>query len=68
MTLSLLVRSNAQGVETRKTPLQLRMDDLGKKLSAFSFGIIAVIMCIGLIQRRNMVDMFTIGVSLFVHQ
>ena len=44
----------------------MRMDDLGKRLSAFSFGIIGVIMLIGLAQRRNMVEMFTIGVSLFV--
>ena len=55
-----------QDVETRKTPLQLRMDELAKKISAFSFGVIAVIMLIGLLQRRNMVEMFTIGVSLFV--
>lgn len=55
-----------QGMETRKTPLQMRMDDLGKKLSAFSFGIIGLIMLIGLLQRRNMVEMFTIGVSLAV--
>lgn len=54
-----------QGVESRKTPLQMRMDDLGKKLSAFSFGIIGLIMLIGMIQGRNMVEMFTIGVSLF---
>ena len=53
-------------MEVRKTPLQLRMDDLGKRLSAFSFGIIGLIMLIGLVQRRNMVEMFTIGVSLFV--
>ena len=53
-------------MEERKTPLQVRMDDLGKKLSAFSFGIIGVIMFIGLIQGRDMVEMFTIGVSLYV--
>ena len=56
-----------QGMEERKTPLQVRMDDLGKKLSAFSFGIIGVIMFIGLIQGRDMVEMFTIGVSLYVY-
>ena len=54
-------------MEERKTPLQVRMDDLGKKLSAFSFGIIGVIMFIGLIQGRDMVEMFTIGVSLYVY-
>ena len=63
-----MVLISRQGVETRKTPLQMRMDDLGKKLSAFSFGIIGLIMLIGLAQRRNMVEMFTIGVSLFVRR
>lgn len=40
------------------------MDELGKQLSMFSFAVIAVIMLVGLLQGRNMVRMFTIGVSL----
>lgn len=36
--------------EEVKTPLQTRMDELGKKLSALSFGIIGLIVVIGLIQ------------------
>ena len=46
--------------------MQRRMDELGQKLSYFSFAIIGVIMVIGLIQQRNMMQMFTIGVSLYV--
>eukprot|EP01137_Pigoraptor_chileana_P032354 Opistho-2@21593 len=53
-------------VEDRKTPLQSRMDELGKKLSIFSFAIIGLIVVIGLFQKRNLLEMFTIGVSLAV--
>uniref|UniRef100_A0A8R1E2V4 P-type Ca(2+) transporter n=2 Tax=Caenorhabditis japonica TaxID=281687 RepID=A0A8R1E2V4_CAEJA len=54
------------GEESPKTPLQKSMDELGKQLSFYSFGVIAVIFLIGLFQGRNIVDMFTIGVSLAV--
>lgn len=54
------------GEESPKTPLQKSMDDLGKQLSIYSFGVIAVIFLIGMFQGRNVVDMFTIGVSLAV--
>eukprot|EP00053_Salpingoeca_punica_P012094 m.107876 g.107876 ORF g.107876 m.107876 type:complete len:900 (+) comp15852_c0_seq7:248-2947(+) len=53
-------------VEEQRTPLQKNMDELGKKLSLFSFCIIGVIMIIGLIQRKDMMQMFTISVSLAV--
>ncbi|KAG2225442.1 hypothetical protein INT45_010078 [Circinella minor] len=55
-----------QQVENRKTPLQVNMNELGKQLSFLSFGIIVVIVLIGLIQGRNWLEMFTIGVSLAV--
>ena len=48
-------------VESRKTPLQVNMDNLGKQLSFLSFGIIAVIVLIGFIQKRNYLEMFQIG-------
>ncbi|KAK6028197.1 e1-E2 ATPase, partial [Ostertagia ostertagi] len=51
-----------QGEESPKTPLQNSMDQLGKQLSFYSFGVIALIFVIGLIQGRNVLDMFTIGV------
>ncbi|KAJ3344325.1 High affinity Ca2+/Mn2+ P-type ATPase-like protein [Gonapodya sp. JEL0774] len=53
-------------VEVRKTPLQTKMDDLGKQLSALSFGIIFLIVIVGVIQGRKWLEMFTIGVSLAV--
>ena len=42
------------------------MDLLGKQLSIFSFGIILVIMLIGILQGRPVLEMFTIAVSLAV--
>jgi len=53
-------------IESPRTPLQLSMDRLGQELSWMSFGVIAVIVIIGLWQGRKLLDMFTIGVSLAV--
>ncbi|XP_015223594.2 calcium-transporting ATPase type 2C member 2 [Lepisosteus oculatus] len=52
--------------ETPKTPLQKNMDTLGKQLSIFSFGIIGIIMLIGWVQGKPLLNIFTIGVSLAV--
>lgn len=40
------------------------MDELAKKLSAISFGVIGVICLIGVIQKRSWLEMFTIGGAL----
>jgi len=48
-------------VEERRTPLQLNMDELAKKLSFASFGVIGVICLIGVLQSRSWLEMFTIG-------
>lgn len=37
------------------------MDDLAKRLSIFSFGVIGVIFLIGVLQKRDWLEMFTIG-------
>ncbi|KAH9809885.1 hypothetical protein DFH28DRAFT_903681 [Melampsora americana] len=55
-----------QEVEDRKTPLQLSMDELAKKLSAISFVVIGLICLIGVWQKRGWLEMFTVGVSLAV--
>ena len=55
-----------QSEEAPKTPLQKSMDTLGKQLSFYSFGIIFVIMILGTIQGRPVMEMFNIGVSLAV--
>lgn len=56
-----------QEVEDKKTPLQMRMEQLGKQLSLLSFGIISVISIIGLFQGRGWMDTFTVAGSCFVH-
>ena len=53
-------------VEVRRTPLQSNMDELGKKLSFVSFGIIGCIGILGVIQGKSFLAMFNIGVSLAV--
>ncbi|XP_035825930.1 calcium-transporting ATPase type 2C member 1 [Aplysia californica] len=55
-----------QAEEAPKTPLQKSMDTLGKQLSFYSFLVIGIIIIIGWIQGRKILDMFTIGVSLAV--
>ncbi|XP_006819786.1 calcium-transporting ATPase type 2C member 1-like, partial [Saccoglossus kowalevskii] len=55
-----------QGEEAPKTPLQKSMGTLGKQLSFYSFCIIGCIMLLGWVQKRKLLDMFTIGVSLAV--
>ncbi|WWC61988.1 calcium-transporting P-type ATPase, PMR1-type [Kwoniella dejecticola CBS 10117] len=61
-----VIFSMMQDVEEKRTPLQLDMDDLAKRLSLFSFGVIGVIFLIGVLQKRDWLEMFTIGVSLAV--
>lgn len=37
------------------------MDELAKKLSILSFGVIGIICFIGVMQKRSILSMFTIG-------
>ena len=55
-----------QEIEAPRTPLQHSMDLLGKQLSYMSFAVIGVIVLIGLLQGKKLLDLFTIGVSLAV--
>lgn len=48
-------------VGEKKTPLQISMDELAKRLSIISFAVIGVICLIGVIQHRSWLEMFTIG-------
>ncbi|KAI9891896.1 MAG: High affinity Ca2+/Mn2+ P-type ATPase-like protein [Vezdaea aestivalis] len=60
------ISASLKEIESPRTPLQLSMDKLGQELSYMSFGVIFLIMLVGLWQGRNLLDMFTIGVSLAV--
>lgn len=53
-------------IETPRTPLQNSMDLLGKQLTVSSFIVILIILLIGVLQGRNILDIFTIAVSLAV--
>src|SRR5690625_463725 len=48
------------------TPLQKRLDELGKMLGIAAVGISVIIFFIGFFQGRNVLDMFLIAVSLAV--
>ncbi|KAJ7592175.1 E1-E2 ATPase-domain-containing protein [Mycena floridula] len=61
-----VIFSMMQDVEEKRTPLQLFTDELAKKLSITSFGVLGVICLIGVLQKRSWPDMFTIGVLLVV--
>ncbi|CAG8572940.1 15398_t:CDS:10 [Funneliformis caledonium] len=61
-----VVFSMVKEAETPKTPFQLSMNELGKTLSYLSGAIIVVIVLIGILQGREWLEMFTIGVSLAV--
>lgn len=60
------ISTSLQGIESPRTPLQLAMDELGKKLSQISIAVIGLIVFVGLWQGREFVNMFQIGVSLAV--
>lgn len=60
------ISASLQEIESPRTPLQLSMDRLGQELSYVSFAVIGLILIIGLIQGRKLLEMFTIGVSLAV--
>ncbi|KAJ1025222.1 hypothetical protein NDA16_002726 [Ustilago loliicola] len=63
-----MIFSMVDEVVEKRTPLQLSMDELAKKLSMISFAVIAVICLMGVWQRRPALEMFTIGVGTNVGQ
>uniref|UniRef100_A0A4W6DNJ9 P-type Ca(2+) transporter n=1 Tax=Lates calcarifer TaxID=8187 RepID=A0A4W6DNJ9_LATCA len=50
-----------QAEESPKTPLQKSMDLLGKQLSLYSFGIIGVIMLVGWLQGKRILDILAVA-------
>ncbi|KAI0482624.1 calcium-transporting P-type ATPase [Xylariaceae sp. FL0804] len=60
------IAASVSGTESPRSPLQLDMDQLGKQLSQISFGIIALISLVGLLQGKRVLDIFTISISLAV--
>lgn len=60
------ISASLQEIESPRTPLQLSMDRLGKELSYMSFGVIGLIMLVGLWRGMKFLELFQIGVSLAV--
>ncbi|PHH49785.1 Calcium-transporting ATPase 1 [Ceratocystis fimbriata CBS 114723] len=60
------VATSVSGTESPRSPLQLSMDDLGSQLSKVSFVIIGLISFVGWLQGKNLLDIFTISISLAV--
>lgn len=55
------------GEDTREmTPLQKKLEELGKALGFIAIGVCVLIFIIGLIQGRNLFDMFLTAISLAV--
>ncbi|RMF91081.1 MAG: calcium-transporting P-type ATPase, PMR1-type [Methanobacteriota archaeon] len=55
-----------QKVEERRTPLQQKLDQLGKQLSVFGIAIVTVIFVLGAIQGMDFLELFMVAVSLAV--
>jgi Ca2+-transporting ATPase len=49
-----------------KTPLEIRLDELGKTIGKFALGICVVIFVIAMLQGRDLAEMFLMSVSLAV--
>jgi Ca2+-transporting ATPase len=54
--------------EPPRTPLQKSMDTLGKQLSLYSLVVIGLIMSIGCLQGKPVLEMFNVGVRGAIHQ
>ncbi len=56
----------SQRVEGETTPLARQMDRLGRDLGLIAIGIAVIAVAVGLLQQREFLEMFLIGVSLAV--
>ena len=60
------IASMIQAVPDMRTPMQIRLDKLGKTLAIICLAVCIVIMVIGLCYGRNLLEMFMTAVSLAV--
>lgn len=60
------IASIIEGEEEAKTPLEIRLNNLGKTLGKIAIGICVFIFIVSLIQGRNLAEMFLVSVSLAV--
>ncbi|MDX1414116.1 MAG: HAD-IC family P-type ATPase, partial [Candidatus Promineifilaceae bacterium] len=55
-----------QGVEQEQTPLQRRLDHLGKILAGAALVIIALVVVLGLLRGESLEELFLVGISMAV--
>ncbi|HIK43248.1 HAD-IC family P-type ATPase, partial [Thermoleptolyngbya sp. M55_K2018_002] len=60
------IADSIQSVESEQTPLQKRLDQLGKRLAIAALALVALMFAIGLARGGNVEDLFLTAVSLAV--
>lgn len=60
------IADSMQSVEQEQTPLQRRLDQLGRRLAIMALALVAVIFAFGIMRGENFEDMFLTAVSLAV--
>jgi Ca2+-transporting ATPase len=60
-----LIATMLQGVDTEETPLQRRLDQLGKSLSVAALFLVAIVFIVALINSTNINQLFTGPVAYF---
>lgn len=60
------IASMIEEIEDELTPLQNKLDKLGKKLGILTIIICAIVFALGLLQNREVIDMLFVSVSLAV--
>jgi len=53
-------------IKETKTPLELRLNQLGKLLALICLSVCAIIVILGILRKQNIYEMFMIGISLAV--
>jgi len=61
-----MIATMLQSVENEQTPLQRRLEELGKTLGWASLAICGLVLLAGVIQGGNLLDMFMVAVSLAI--
>jgi Ca2+-transporting ATPase len=61
-----LIAQMLSAVEEEETPLQKRLDELGRTLSIAALVIVAIVFGVGLLQGESLLDMFILAVSLAI--
>jgi P-type Ca2+ transporter type 2C len=56
----------SQAAETKQTPLAKRLDMLGRRMGEISLLVAAVVVVLGILQQRGILEMFLTGISLAV--